>query len=99
MNRSDRENSEKKEKYSLPLFLLRAIPNISIVLAVMSLTFLIINIFNKPMHFVDSELSCAVFMALGVASLITSAIAIFYERTLYSMLNSKKGRSEKNNKK
>ena len=52
------------------------IPNLTIVLSAMTLTFFVIDKFNEYMAFMTSELSKAVFAALAVCAAITSVFLI-----------------------
>ena len=60
--------------------LARLIPHFSIALAGMFITFWILDIINPTMNFTGRKLSNKLLLVFCILAIVTSAIAIYYER-------------------
>jgi NADH:ubiquinone oxidoreductase subunit 2 (subunit N) len=60
--------------------ILSIIPHITIILSIMFITLWILDKYNPNMNFLDSKLSSILMLILFIMSIITSIIAVVWER-------------------
>lgn len=60
--------------------LIRILPHISIILALMFLTFWILDRYNPQMNFINSDLSKTLLLVFCLSTMITSVIAVYLDR-------------------
>ena len=76
------EKNEKRAR-AAATFLVRAVPNVCIIISVMLIVFLIINAVNDAMNFINNEITLTLLFILAVCTVFTSVLAIYYQRKIF----------------
>ena len=76
-------------------FLVRVMPHVTIVLSAVFIVFLILDIYNPTMYFVDNEISHILLWALCISAFANAVLLIIKDRTTTSDISQQKYHTKK----